>query len=99
VTKSSVSLRDWALAGDQIAGAGTAAPADNAVIDLRKSRRFIEASQGWRVVRCWKPPQAACQAMCRHCRRAKCAFQRLRRRKFIIAEMLAGRPEQLPHIY
>jgi hypothetical protein len=45
-TISSVSWRDWALAGDQIAGAGTAAAAETAVIDLRKSRRFIVSLPG-----------------------------------------------------
>src|SRR5262249_60709236 len=41
-TMSSVSWRDCALAGDQIAGAaGSALPAASAVTDLRNSRRFI----------------------------------------------------------
>src|SRR5579862_4302168 len=62
VSKSSVSWRDCALAGDQIAGAGTAAAAVIAVIDLRKSRRFMGASQGWRLPLLWVLPQAACQA-------------------------------------
>src|SRR5262249_57468869 len=47
---SSVSWRDCALAGDQIAGAaGSTLPAANAVIDLRNSRRFMATSQSQRV--------------------------------------------------
>src|SRR3978361_2101950 len=41
VTTSSVSERASALAADQIAGAGTMAPAATPVTDLRKSRRFM----------------------------------------------------------
>src|SRR6202045_941102 len=44
VITSSVSWRDWALAGDQTAGAGNRLPAATAVIDLRNSRRFMAAS-------------------------------------------------------
>jgi hypothetical protein len=40
-TISSVSERAWALAADQIAGAGTMAPAATPVTDFRKSRRFM----------------------------------------------------------
>src|SRR5215218_8176927 len=40
-TISSVSDRDCALAADQIAGAGTIAPAATPVTDFRKSRRFM----------------------------------------------------------
>jgi hypothetical protein len=42
-TIRSVSERASALAADQIAGAGTMAPAATPVTDFRKSRRFI----GW----------------------------------------------------
>src|SRR5262245_5422725 len=45
-TISSVSWRDCALAGDQIAGAETALPAASAVMDLRKSRRCMEELPG-----------------------------------------------------
>src|SRR6266699_3565783 len=38
---SRVSWRDWALAGDHTAGAGSALPAATAAADFRKSRRFI----------------------------------------------------------
>src|SRR5713101_4119784 len=49
-TMSSVSWRDCALAGDQIAGtAGRTLPAASAVIDCRNSRRFIETSQWERI--------------------------------------------------
>src|ERR1700687_4299608 len=41
-TISSVSWRDCALAGDQIAGIGNMLPAATAVTDRRNSRRFIE---------------------------------------------------------
>src|SRR5580658_1561421 len=44
-TIRSVSWRDCALAGDHTAGAETALAAVNAVMDLRKSRRFIAVSQ------------------------------------------------------
>src|SRR6185436_7473215 len=44
-TISSVSDRDCALAADQIAGAGTIAPAAAPVTDFRKSRRFIGDAQ------------------------------------------------------
>src|SRR3954467_13827442 len=43
-TISSVSERASALAADQIAGAGTIAPAATPVTDLRKSRRFMRCS-------------------------------------------------------
>src|SRR5215471_20987988 len=43
VTKSNVSWRDCAFAGENTAGADTMAPA-SAAVDLRKSRRFMEAS-------------------------------------------------------
>src|SRR4051794_2113655 len=51
-TISRVSERASALAADQIAGAGTIAPAATPVTDLRKSRRFIRTLQhtrgpGW----------------------------------------------------
>src|SRR5712691_5144269 len=48
-TMSSVSCRDWALAGDHTAGADTIPPAATAVIDFKNSRRFMRASQGLRV--------------------------------------------------
>src|SRR3954467_8120737 len=48
-TISSVSWRDCALAGDQMAGADTAPPAANADADFRKSRRFIKPSPGHRM--------------------------------------------------
>src|SRR5262245_15927862 len=59
-TISSVSWPDCALAGDQIAGADTALPAATAVIDLRKSRRFIASlpNAGGCVREC---PQRSCQ--------------------------------------
>src|SRR5215471_6072359 len=41
-TISSVSCRDWALAGDQMAGADKAPPAASA--DFKKSRRLIQTS-------------------------------------------------------
>jgi hypothetical protein len=41
VTNSSVSCLDWALDGDQMAGAGKAAAAATAVVDLRKLRREV----------------------------------------------------------
>jgi hypothetical protein len=40
-TISNVSERASALAADQIAGAGTMAPAANPETDFRKSRRFM----------------------------------------------------------
>src|SRR5580704_625879 len=49
LTISRVSWRDWALAGDQTAGAGNRLPAATAVIDLRNSRRFMAASGPVRV--------------------------------------------------
>src|SRR6187402_519136 len=46
-TISSVSDRASALAVDQIAGAGTMAPAATPVTVFRKSRRFIGGSSAW----------------------------------------------------
>src|SRR6185436_13916398 len=46
VTTSRVSCRDWALAGDQTAGAGSALAVAAAEIDFRKSRRFIVHPRG-----------------------------------------------------
>src|SRR6516165_4084066 len=43
-TISSVSCRDWALAGDQMAGADKALPAASADADFKKSRRLIQTS-------------------------------------------------------
>jgi hypothetical protein len=43
-TISSVSCRDWALAGDQMAGADKAPPAASADTDFKKSRRLIQTS-------------------------------------------------------
>src|SRR6185436_16790266 len=48
VTTSRVSCRDWALAGDQTAGAGNALAVAAAEIDFRKSRRFIAHPRGIR---------------------------------------------------
>src|SRR5262245_745990 len=42
---SNVSWRAWALAGDHTAGAEIIPPAATADMDLRKSRRFIDASR------------------------------------------------------
>src|SRR3954463_8569754 len=50
-TISSVSERASALAADQIAGAGTMAPAAAPVTDLRKSRRFMVISSA-RAIDC-----------------------------------------------
>src|SRR3954464_6566460 len=44
-TINSVSERASAFAADQIAGAGTMAPAATPVTDFRKSRRFMRALQ------------------------------------------------------
>src|ERR1700677_3106727 len=55
-TISRVSWRDWALAGDHTAGAETAPAAVSAVMDLRKSRRFIAVSRA--VLKTL--PQGAC---------------------------------------
>ena len=40
-TMSRVSCRDWALAGEKIAGAETMLAPATAAVDFRKSRRFI----------------------------------------------------------
>src|SRR5262245_49907159 len=45
VTKSNVSWRDCALAGENTAGADTMLAPASAAVDLRKSRRFMEASR------------------------------------------------------
>src|SRR6516162_11095958 len=44
VTKSNVSWRDCAFAGENTAGADTMVAPASAAADLRKSRRFMEAS-------------------------------------------------------
>src|SRR5215471_20229861 len=45
VTKSNVSWRDCAFAGENTAGADTMVAPASAAVDLRKSRRFMEASR------------------------------------------------------
>jgi hypothetical protein len=72
------------LAGDQIAGAGTAAAAVNAVTDLRKSRRFIKASQDWRVVGFWTTTASGVPSRSRR----DAAEQKARFRGFIGAILL-----------
>jgi hypothetical protein len=49
------------LAADQIAGAGTMAPAATPVTDFRKSRRFIGWLQRTRDRALEKLPQGSCQ--------------------------------------
>src|SRR5450631_3968856 len=60
-TIKSVSERASALAADQIAGAGTMAPAATPVTDLRKSRRFIRGLQRTRKGALEKRSQGLCQ--------------------------------------
>jgi hypothetical protein len=43
-TISSVSCRDWAFAGNQMAGADKTPPAASADADFKKSRRLIQTS-------------------------------------------------------
>src|ERR1700687_2307467 len=62
-TISSVSERASALAADQIAGAGTIAPAATPVTDFRKSRRFMCCSNA-RGKRLWREhSQGSCQIL------------------------------------
>src|SRR5450631_2514086 len=62
-TINSVSERASALAGDQIAGAGTMAPAATPETDFRKSRRFMGCSNA-RGKRLWsKHSQGSCQIL------------------------------------
>src|SRR5437660_1684205 len=61
-TISKVSERASALAADQIAGAGTMAPAATPVTDLRKSRRFMVISK--HEPSAWKDmSQGSCQLL------------------------------------
>src|ERR1700690_53901 len=62
-TISSVSERASALAADQIAGAGTMAPAATPVTDFRKSRRFICWLQGKVRVGFGATSQGLCQIL------------------------------------
>src|SRR3954463_1165611 len=70
-TISSVSDRASALAADQIAGAGTMAPAASPDTDFRKSRRFMEGSNA-RGNRLWRrAAQGSCQNLMEAYRRVK----------------------------
>src|ERR1019366_873367 len=60
-TIRSVSERASALAADQIAGAGTMAPAATPVTDFRKSRRFIGRLQRTRESAFGTTSQGSCQ--------------------------------------
>src|SRR5580658_2210274 len=63
VTTSSVSERASALAADQIAGAGTMAPAAIPETDFRKSRRFMAGSDA-PVIGLWsETSQGSCQIL------------------------------------
>src|SRR6202035_4603247 len=62
-TISSVSARASALAADQIAGAGTMAPAATPVTDFRKSRRFICWLQRWVRIGFGATSQGLCQIL------------------------------------
>src|SRR4051794_27150038 len=63
-TISRVSDRASALAADQIAGAGTMAPAAAPVTDLRKSRRFMVISSAWQSA-----PETDSQGSCQDLRK------------------------------
>src|SRR5438067_3507201 len=61
-TISSVSERASAFAADQIAGAGTMAPAATPVTDFKKSRRFMrELSNAPGIGFCERASQGSCQ--------------------------------------
>src|SRR5262249_42782644 len=59
-TMSSVSCRPCARAGENTAGAETAPPAASAVMDFRKSRRFISVPVTWPLLLSIAP-QGSCQ--------------------------------------
>jgi hypothetical protein len=74
VTSNNVSWRDCALAGDQMAGAGSAEAAVNAVIDLRNWRRFMKCLPRLAFV-LKRLPQTPCHGAGRQCRSIKCLIQ------------------------
>src|SRR5580658_7397554 len=70
-TISKVSERASALAADQIAGAGTMAPAATPVTDFRKSRRFMGCSKRPGKTALETTSQGLCQTLTRAQRRIK----------------------------